>query len=266
MYNVFTIKGEKKTIDKIPRQFSEPVRFDLIKRAFYTIEGNDRQPYGTNIRAGFHSSAENRGRRRGYGCWINKGMHRTKRIRIGSGGLAGTVRIVPHSVKGRKAHPPKAEKIWSKKLNNTERKKAIRSAIAGTGEIKYILQRDHIIDEKTKMPLIVESLNDIKKTKELNDFLNNIGLEKEIQRAKIKKIRAGRGTMRGRKYKTKTGPLLIYGDEEVNEKTLSSLQGIESVNVRGLNAKLLSPGAHSIRLCIWTQNAMNLLEEEELFY
>ena len=116
------------------------------------------------------------------------------------------------------------------------------------------------------MPLIVESLNDIKKTKELNDFLNNIGLEKEIQRAKIKKIRAGRGTMRGRKYKTKTGPLLIYGDEEVNEKTLSSLQGIESVNVRGLNAKLLSPGAHSIRLCIWTQNALNLLEEEELFY
>ncbi|MCK5177835.1 MAG: 50S ribosomal protein L4, partial [Candidatus Aenigmarchaeota archaeon] len=126
MYNVFTIKGDKKTIDTIPRQFSEPVRFDLIKRAFYAIEGNSRQPYGANIRSGFHSSAENRGRRRGYGCWINKGMHRTKRIRIGSGGLAGTVRIVPHSVKGRKAHPPKAEKIWSKKLNTTERKKAIR--------------------------------------------------------------------------------------------------------------------------------------------
>ena len=267
MYNVLTTKeGKAKTIDKLPRQFDESVRFDLIKRAVNTIEANNRQAYGVNPRSGFHSSAENRGRRKSYGAWINRAMHRTKRIRIGSGGMSGVVRIVPHSVKGRKAHPPKAEKIWSKKLNSNERKKAIRSAIAGTGQIKYILQRGHRVDEKMQLPLIVDDLDAIKKTKELNDFLNSAGLEAELQRAKIKKVRAGRGKMRGRKYKTKTGPLLIYGDEEINAKTLNSLQGIEAVNVRNLNARLLSPGAHSIRLCIWSQKALGVLEEEELFY
>jgi len=114
--------------------------------------------------------------------------------------------------------------------------------------------------------LIVDTLENIRKTKEFNDFLSSIGLENEVQKVKIKKVRAGRGKMRGRKYKTKTGPLLIYGDEKTDAKTLNSLQGIEAVNVRNLNAKLLSPGAHNIRLCIWSQNALKILEEEELFY
>ena len=37
---------------------------------------------------------------------------------------------------------------------------------------------------------------------------NNLG--KELERAKIKKVRAGKGTRRGRKYKTKVGPLLVF--------------------------------------------------------
>ena len=40
--------------------------------------------------------------------------------------------FAPGTVGGRRAHPPKSEKIWSKKINKKENAKAIRSAISAT--------------------------------------------------------------------------------------------------------------------------------------
>jgi large subunit ribosomal protein L4e len=36
----------------LPKQFEEPVRQDLIKRAVLAIQANNRQPYGTDPEAG----------------------------------------------------------------------------------------------------------------------------------------------------------------------------------------------------------------------
>ena len=126
--------------------------------------------------------------------------------------------------------------------------------------------RGHILDEKIKLPIIIDDLSNIKKTKELVDFLKKLGLEKEINRSIKRKIRAGKGTARSRKYKTKKGPLIINGDENINTKVMNSIRGIESVNVRNLNAKLLSPGGDFIRLCIWSKNAIKIMEKEKLFF
>ena len=51
--------------------------------------------------------------------------------------------VMPGTVGGRRAHPPKADKIWSQKINTTERRKAIRSAIAGTINMDFVKDRGH---------------------------------------------------------------------------------------------------------------------------
>ena len=46
-------------------------------------------------------------------------------------------------------------------------------------------------------------------TKEALAALDTLGLTEDIERCKAKKVRAGRGKMRGRKYKQKKGPLFV---------------------------------------------------------
>ena len=90
---------------------------------------------------------------------------------------------------GRRAHPPKAEKIWTKKINKTERRKAIRSAIAATIVAELAKKRGHIIPRN--YPLVVENkIENINKTKTLKAVLERLGLKEELTRTDIKKIRA----------------------------------------------------------------------------
>jgi len=109
---------------ELPIQFGEAFRPDIIKRAFYAIQNNKRQPYGTNLFAGLRTSAEFKGRRRDYGSHQNRGMHRTKRIRMRSGHMTGKARGVPGAVKRPQSPPPMADRIWTQKINDKERKLA----------------------------------------------------------------------------------------------------------------------------------------------
>lgn len=42
---------------KLPDQFKEPIRSDLVQRAVLTIQANNRQPYGAKPDAGKRASA-----------------------------------------------------------------------------------------------------------------------------------------------------------------------------------------------------------------
>ncbi|MCD4760043.1 50S ribosomal protein L4, partial [archaeon] len=53
----FTKTGIKAKEVNLPKQFSEEVRPDLIKRAVLVIQANKRQKYGTDPRAGLEYSA-----------------------------------------------------------------------------------------------------------------------------------------------------------------------------------------------------------------
>ncbi len=264
MADIYSIDGKKTGTVKLPKQFKESVREDIIKRAVIAMQGNERQPYGADTRSGFKTSAEYRGRRRGYGAWINRAMHRTTRIRIGAGYLTGRARIVPNAVKGRKAHPPKAEKEWSQKINDRERKLAIRSAISASAVKELVLGRGHMVEAIPQVPLILEdNFQKLNKTKEIADALKKLGLEKELERCAEKKVRAGKGTMRGRKYKTKTGPLVVVSETDV--KAIANIPGVTCVRVDALNASLLAPGTHAGRLTVWTKSAIESLEKNNLY-
>lgn len=262
---IIGIDGKKAGTIDLPAQFEEEFRTDVIQRSILAIASHDRQPYGTDPWAGTRTSASYRGYRRGFGTWANKGMHRTARIRIKTGYQTGTARLVPQAVKGRKAHPPKAEKIWSQKINAKENRLAIRSAIAATANESLVKARNHHFDG-LKLPLIVEdNATQMKKTKEAISFMHKIGLGAELERVSERKIRAGIGKTRGRRYKTKKGPLIVIADDKSRASAFSGIRGIDVVPVKSLNVKVLAPGAQAGRLTIWTKGAIEKLGKEKLF-
>jgi large subunit ribosomal protein L4e len=169
--------------------------------------------------------------------------------------------LVPQAVGGRRAHPPKAEKIWEKKINKKERRLAIASAIAGTANPDVVASRGHIV-AGLKLPLvIVDDVQKISKTAELASFFERIGLLAEMQRVSKKKIRAGKGKMRGRKYKRKVGPLIVITEDKGIVKATSNLPGFDTILVKNLNVEALSPGAHGARLTLYTESAIKELEK-----
>jgi large subunit ribosomal protein L4e len=262
---ICTNKGEKGKEINLPKQFSEEIRTDLIKRAVLAIQANKRQPYGGFLRAGLDYSATLSRRRRDYRGSYGKGISRVPRkvmVRRGTQFIY-TGAVISGTVGGRRAHPPKSEKVWEQKINKTERRKAIRSAIAATLDKELIKERGHKFIE---VPIIIEKLEDIQKTKDLKQLLIKLGLEKELERSSKKKIRSGKGKIRGRKYKTAVGPLMVIEKNSPIVKAASNLAGFDVCTVDSLNAELLAPGTYPGRLTIWSLASIEKLEKDNLYY
>jgi large subunit ribosomal protein L4e len=84
----------------------------------------------------------------------------------------------------------------------------------------------------------------------------------DVVRAKNgRKIRAGRGKTRGRKYKTPKGPLLVVGEDKGISLGARNHPGVDVVVVDNINAELLAPGTHPGRLTIYTKSAIEKVGE-----
>ncbi|MFW6283689.1 MAG: 50S ribosomal protein L4, partial [Minisyncoccales bacterium] len=198
---------------KLPVQFNEEIRSDLIKRAVLAIQANKRQRYGTNPRAGLRASAKLSRRRNNYRGSYGHGISRVPRKILSRRGTRFNWigAVAPGTVGGRKAHPPKAEKKWDQKINIKERRKALRAAMAATVNKEIVISRGHKVPDT--YPFIIDSNTEkLSKTKDIIDMLQKIGFGDELKRAAIKKVRAGKGKSRGRKYKKRVGPLLVVSD------------------------------------------------------
>lgn len=258
---VIDIQAKKKQDINLPKVFESKFRPDLIKRAVLAIQSHNRQPSGSDPLAGHRSSAAYHGVRTGPHHMMNTETARMKRIHGGPPNLSMTARFVSQSTKGRAAHPPKVEKIWSQKINKKERVLAIKSAIAATAIKDVVMERGHKMNG-VELPIIVEdNIQDFKKIKEVKDFLNKAGLKGELERAKEKKIRAGKGKSRGRKYKKKKSLLFVVSEDKGISKAVKNIPGADFSLVMNLNAELLAPGTHAGRLTIWSESAIKRLGE-----
>jgi large subunit ribosomal protein L4e len=265
--NILDKDGKSKGEQALPKQFTEEVRPDLIKKAVVIMQANKRQPYGAYVRAGQRHSSYVSKRRNSYKSTYGIGQSRTPRKVMSRRGtrMNWEGATVPQAVGGRKAHPPKATKIFKLKMNIKERRKAIRSAIAATIIKDLVVKRGHKIPPK--YPFIIDkSFESLKKTKDINDALKKLGLTDEIKRVSIKKVRSGKGKNRGRKYKSKKGPIIITSNKCNLEKAVNNLEGFDIVCVNNLNTELLAPGTSAGRLALWTNAAIEKLEKENLFY
>lgn len=264
--NVLNITKTELRKKELPTQFNEEIRPDIIKRAVIALQSSRRQRYGADPEAGKRASAELSKRRHNYRSSYGYGISRVPRKILSRRGtrMVWVGAFAPGTVGGRRAHPPKAEKRWELKINKKERRKAIRSAISATVITDLVKARGHIVP--SHYPFIIENkIEELDKTKDVKKILEKLGLEEELKRVSKKKVRAGKGKSRGRKYKKIRGILFVVSKNCNLLKSAKNIPGLEVEAVNNLNVEILAPGTNMGRLTIFTEESIERLEKERLF-
>lgn len=253
--SIFNLDGKvKKEID-LPVIFDTPYRPDLITRVSAAIQSNSKQPQGRDPMAGKRTTAESWG--------TGRGRARVPRVKGGGTRAANSGAFINMAVGGRLAHPPRSNKVIQKKVNKKEKKLALSSAIAATTMKELVTKRGHKLgDLKTPILVCDDKIQTIKKTSNLISVFNNLGLHEELERAKVKKIRAGKGKKRGRKYKRRKGPLLVVEDYGIHQAA-RNIPGVDVTTISNLSIDMLAPGGHPGRLTLWSESAIKALGNME---
>ncbi|MCQ2085843.1 MAG: 50S ribosomal protein L4 [archaeon] len=249
--NVYSIDGN--IIEKIdvPAIFEAAYRPDIIKRAVLAAAANGRQPYGPAKMSGMRHAVSTRGK--------GTGSSRAQRIH----GL-GKASESPNNVSGRRAHPPVPEKVWKLKVNRKERIIARESAIAATAHAECVKARGHRFSEDISFPIVVnDTVQNISTTSDIHNLLKKIGIDCDIDRAKRgTKIRAGRGKMRNRKYRTPTSILFVVSDDDAPIlRGACNLPGVQVKTVNSISAAILAPGGDAGRLTVYTKSSIASIGE-----
>ncbi|HXY12227.1 MAG TPA: 50S ribosomal protein L4 [Thermoplasmata archaeon] len=234
----------------LPLAFSAPVRPDLIQRAVVAAQSHRRQPYGTSPTGGLRHSVEWSGK--------GRGVARTPRLMDSMRGAQA-----PNTVGGRLTHPPRVERIWSKKINRKERELAFSSALAATRDAKLATGRGHVVPHALHLPLVVEDpVEEIQKTQDARLLLERLKLWGDVERAREgRHLRSsGRARRRGRVRRTPRSLLLVTSGPR---KALGfrNLAGVEVVPARSLSTEDLAPGGAAGRLTLFSRAAVESLRE-----
>lgn len=249
--NIYSVKGEISGTIEVPEVFSTEYRPDIIKKAILAAAANKRQPYGPAAGSGMRHSVSTWGK--------GRGVSRVQRLKDGRKGAES-----PNNVSGRRAHPPRPERKWEQKVNKKELKVARCSALAATGCPDCVRERGHEFDDNLSFPIVVEDdFQNIMSTSEINDLFNTMGIGYDIERAKEgRKIRAGKGKMRNRRYRTPVSVLVVVSDRDAPVfKGASNLPGVEVESVGTLNTGILAPGGDAGRLTVYTKAAIAQIGE-----
>ncbi|MBS1263126.1 MAG: 50S ribosomal protein L4 [Methanonatronarchaeales archaeon] len=226
---------------ELPEIFETDVRNDLIRRAVESHRANSREPYGSDRRAGFRTSAESWG--------AGRGAAMVPRIKNGRRGA-----LVPQTVGGRRAHPPKADKDFSKKINRKERRLAIRCAVAATARPDLVRARGHAAEGPVVAP---DELQSVDRTAEVREFLKGADLWSDVERAKRGTgERSGKGKLRGRRRRVPKSILLVVGEDEGIGRGACNLPGVEVCEARSVGVDRLAPGGEPGRLTVYTESAL----------
>ncbi|MFQ6125504.1 MAG: 50S ribosomal protein L4 [Candidatus Heimdallarchaeota archaeon] len=251
---IYSIEGQPVRTTTLPPVFSTPFRPDLIKRAVLAQQTHTLQPYGPSPLAGMKTSAESQG--------VGRGIARVPRVKGHGSPSASRGARAPFTVGGRASHPPTPAKRIHEKINRTERRLAINSAIAATTNPILVIARGHAVMDAVNLPIIVENqMETLSTTRDVATALQHLGAWPDVQRAKGgKKIRAGKGKRRGRKYKRPKGPLLVINEDRGIIRGATNLPGLDVIRVAHLNANVLAPGTVPGRFTIWIESAVKALE------
>ncbi len=264
--NILTAEKKVKGQKDLPSQFNEEYRPDLITRAVNSLLSMSRQPYGASPDAGFRQSSKVSKRRRTNRGRYGMGISRVNRKILSRRGMRmfWVGAFSPQTVGGHRAHPPKSWKDFTQGLNQKERRKAIRSAMAATLQKIIVEQRGHFLPQD--YPFIIDaSVEQLSRTKDVEEMLLKLGFQDELARSSVRKVRAGRGKSRGRKYRHKKGLLLVVSQDCPLMKSAKNISGIDIVPAKSLNVQLLAPGALPGRVTLWTDKAMDIVDKEKLF-
>ena len=242
---IYDLKGEVIGKIKLPKVFGILVRKDLIRRAFHSAFTARLQPKGRDPLAGKRTSARSFG--------VGLGIARVPRI-PGTGRAA----LINSAVGGRLAFPPTPEKKIHEEINKKEMKLAIMSALAATAQPELVKKRGHVVSRDTLPVVVVDDFEELSKAREVREVLMKLGLWDDVMRAKKRtRIRAGKGKMRGRRYKKPKSILAIISSNEAPvADVLDNFPGVDVATPLSLNILHLAPGGVPGRLTLITKSAL----------
>lgn len=160
-------------------------------------------------------------------------------------------------------NPNKAWRRWHRKTNVTQKRHALACAVAASGVPALVMARGHAIAEVPELPLVVsDSVEKCQKTKDAVALLKKLGCAADLEKVKAsKKVRAGRGKCRNRRYVMRKGPLVVYKEDEGIQKAFRNIPGVEVVSVERLNLLQMAPGGTFGRFVVYTEGAIAKLAE-----
>ncbi|CAM9580036.1 unnamed protein product [Pylaiella littoralis] len=252
--SVFSQEGVAQESTTLPAVFTVPIRPDVVNFVHTNMAKNHRQPYAVSKRAGHQTAAESWG--------TGRAVSRIPRVQGGGTQRAGQGAFGNMCRGGRMFAPTKIWRRWHRHVNVNQKRYAVASALAATAVPALVMARGHRVEEVPELPLVVDtSLETCTKTAAALATLTALGAAAEVEKVKdSKKIRAGKGKMRNRRYVMRRGPLVIYEKSEGIHRAFRNLPGVETACVDRLNLLTLAPGGHMGRFCVWTQAAFDKLD------
>lgn len=158
--------------------------------------------------------------------------------------------------------PTKTWRRWHRRVNVNQKRYALVSALAASAVPSLVMARGHAIEEVEEVPLVLSGVEDVQKTKDAVAALAAVGAADDVDKARAsKKVRAGKGKMRGRRYVMRRGPLVVHADSLGLARAVRNLPGVDVCHVDRLNLLQLAPGGHLGRFVVWTQAAFDKLDE-----
>jgi large subunit ribosomal protein L4e len=158
--------------------------------------------------------------------------------------------------------PLKIWRRWHRKVNTTQKRHAVASALAASALPSLVLARGHKVEQVPELPLVLSNaVESVVKTKDAVAVLQRFGAYVDVEKVKdSKKLRRGKGKMRGRRYVQRRGPLVVYSEDNGITQAFRNLPGVELAQVDRLNILQLAPGGHVGRFVIFTQGAFKKLD------
>jgi len=239
----------------LPAVFTAPIRPDLVHDVHTRLAKNKRQPYAVSKYAGHQTSAESWG--------TGRAVARIPRVSGGGTHRAGQGAFGNMCRGGRMFAPTKTWRRWHRKVNITEKRYALVSAIAASALPALVMARGHRVAHVPEIPLVIDNkvIDNVDKTSKAVALLKAIGAYEDVQKVKNSvQLRAGKGKMRNRRFRQRRGPLIIYNEKGPLSKAFRNLPGVELVSVTRLNILQLAPGGHLGRFIIWTKDAFQRLD------
>ncbi|KAG1821982.1 ribosomal protein L4 domain-containing protein [Suillus subaureus] len=231
---VQSVSGEASTSLPLPAVLTAPIRLDVVAQVHKSMAKNRRQAYAVSEKAGHQTSAESWG--------TGRAVARIPRVGGGGTHRSGQAAFGNMCRGGRMFAPTKTWRKWHVKVNQNQRRFATQIA---------------------EVPLVVENAAEsFKKTKEAIALLQALNAYTDVTKvSNSRKLRAGKGKMRNRRYRQRRGPLVVFKEDNGIVQAFRNLPGVELVNVQRLNLLQLAPGGHIGRFVIWTEGAFGLLDE-----
>ncbi|KAK1760846.1 ribosomal protein L4 domain-containing protein [Echria macrotheca] len=242
----------------LPKVFSAPIREDIVKQVHTGMAKNKRQPYSVSEKAGHQTSAESWG--------TGRAVARIPRVSGGGTHRAGQAAFGNMCRSGRMFAPTKIWRKWHVKVNQGQKRYATASALAASASAPLLMARGHQVYTVPEVPLVVDSaaFTAAEKTAAALGLLKAVGAGPDVEKAKkSKKLRAGKGKLRGRRHRQRRGPLVVYSaqaDGTEVAKGFRNIPGVETSPVDALNLLQLAPGGHLGRFIVWTSAAIKELD------